>query len=44
MRLSDFICFDAVKAQLNSVDRDGVIAELVESLADAGKKNKVSLE
>ena len=37
MRLSDFICFDAVKAQLNSVDRDGVIAELVESLADAGK-------
>jgi mannitol/fructose-specific phosphotransferase system IIA component (Ntr-type) len=37
MRLSDFICFDAVKPQLNSSDRDGAIAELVGSLADAGE-------
>ncbi len=37
MKLSDFVCFDAVKPQLNASDRDGAIAELVEALATAGK-------
>jgi len=37
MKLSDFVCFDAVIPQLNASDRDGVIAELVEVLAAAGK-------
>jgi len=37
MKLSDFICFDAVKPQLEASDRDGAISELVEALAAAGK-------
>jgi len=37
MKLSDFICFDAAKPQLNASDRNGAIAELVEALATAGK-------
>lgn len=42
MKLSDFICFDAVKPQLNASDRDSAIAELVEALATAGKNASVS--
>ena len=37
MKLLDFVCFDAVIPQLEAGDRDGVIAELVSALADAGK-------
>ena len=37
MKLSDFVCFDAVIDQLSTSDRDGVIVELVEALAAAGK-------
>ena len=37
MKFSDFICFDAIIAELKAVDRDGVISELVTSLADAGR-------
>jgi len=37
MKLLDFVCFDAVIPQLEASDRDGVIAELVSALADAGK-------
>ncbi|RKY12032.1 MAG: PTS sugar transporter subunit IIA [Planctomycetota bacterium] len=37
MKLSDFVCFDAVKPQLDASDRDGAISELVEALAAAGK-------
>jgi len=37
MKLLDFVCFDAVIPQLEAGDRDGVIAELISALADAGK-------
>ena len=37
MKLSDFVCFDAVRAQLKATDRDSAIAELVKALAAAGK-------
>jgi len=37
MQFSDFICPDAVIAELKATNRDGVIAELVQALANAGK-------
>jgi mannitol/fructose-specific phosphotransferase system IIA component (Ntr-type) len=37
MQFSDFICPEAVIAELKTADRDGVIAELVHALAKAGK-------
>lgn len=37
MKLSDFICFDALLPKLQSNDRDEVIKELVFSLGKAGK-------
>lgn len=37
MKLSDFVCFDAVLPQLKASGRDGAIAELVEALDTAGK-------
>ena len=40
MKFSDFICFDAVIAELGSSDRDSVIVELVSSLDKAGKLGK----
>jgi mannitol/fructose-specific phosphotransferase system IIA component (Ntr-type) len=42
MKLSDFVCFDAVLPRLEASDRDGAIAELVEALATAGKIASVS--
>lgn len=42
MKLSGFVCFDAVKPQLNASDRDGAIAELVKALASAGKISSAS--
>src|SRR6476659_575367 len=36
MKLKDFIVGDAVVAELESTDRDGVLRELVTSLASAG--------
>ena len=42
MKLSDFVCFDAVKPQLEASDRDGAIAELVEALAAAGEISSAS--
>jgi len=37
MQFSDFICSEAVIAELKATDRDGVIAELVQALAKAGE-------
>jgi mannitol/fructose-specific phosphotransferase system IIA component (Ntr-type) len=37
MKFSDFICADAIKAQLASEDKESVIRELVESLVKAGR-------
>ena len=37
MKLSDIVCFEAVVSQLESVERDGVIAEMVGALDKAGK-------
>lgn len=36
MKLSEFIVTDAITPELQSTDRDGVIRELVTSLATAG--------
>jgi len=36
MKLSDFVCFDAIIPQLTACDRDGAIAELVSALAETG--------
>lgn len=37
MKLSDFVCFDAVLPRLEASDRDGAIAELVGALGRAGR-------
>ncbi len=37
MKLSDIFCFDAVLPILETTERDGVIAELVDALGKAGK-------
>ena len=37
MKFSDFVCFEASIPELQASDRDGVIAELVSSLDQAGK-------
>ncbi len=36
MNLSDFFCYDSIVPELESRDRNGVIRELVQSLADHG--------
>ena len=40
MRFADFVCFEATVPELQAHDRDGVIAELVSSLDEAGKLGK----
>ena len=40
MGFADFICFDAIVSEFEANDRDGVIAELVNALAKAGKISK----
>ena len=37
MKFVDFVCFEAMIAELKATDRDGVIAELVSALADSGR-------
>jgi PTS system nitrogen regulatory IIA component len=44
MKLRDFIVADAVIPELNAKDRDGVLRELVGSLADAGALPKEAVE
>ena len=40
MKFADFVCFEATVPELRAGDRDGVIAELVSSLDEAGKLGK----
>ena len=40
MRFADFVCFEALIPQLKAADRDGVIAELVSALTQAGRLGK----
>lgn len=40
MKFLDFICSEAIVADIEAVDRDGSIAELVCALENAGKLNK----
>lgn len=40
MKFSDFVCFEAIVADLKARDRDGVIAELVWALEKAGRLGK----
>jgi len=44
MKFSDFVCFGAIIPQLNSKDRNGVIAELVSTLDKAGRLGKGNRE
>jgi mannitol/fructose-specific phosphotransferase system IIA component (Ntr-type) len=44
MRFADFICFEAIIAELKAKDRDGVIAELVSALDKAGRLGKGNRE
>lgn len=37
MKFADFVCFEAAIPELQTTDRDGVIAELVSSLDKAGR-------
>jgi mannitol/fructose-specific phosphotransferase system IIA component (Ntr-type) len=37
LKFADFVCFKAIIPRLKAADRDGVIAELVSALVDAGK-------
>ncbi|MFC1634841.1 PTS sugar transporter subunit IIA [Planctomycetota bacterium] len=41
MKLSDFICFEAMVPELQAADRDGVIIELISLLDKAGMFGKV---
>src|SRR5688572_33479804 len=44
MKLNEFIVNDAIIAELGAADRDGVIRELVESLAAAGALPQANVE
>lgn len=44
MKFSDFVCFEAVIPRLSSKDRNGVIAELVSALDEAGRLGKANRE
>ena len=40
MKLSDFVCVEAIKPELEAAERDEVIAELIRALDKAGKIKK----
>jgi PTS system nitrogen regulatory IIA component len=40
MKLSEFVCFEAVAPELHASDRDGAIAELISLLDEAGRLGK----
>ncbi|MBN2455193.1 MAG: PTS sugar transporter subunit IIA [Sedimentisphaerales bacterium] len=40
MRLADFVCFEAIIAELKAAERDGVITELIAQLDKAGRLGK----
>lgn len=44
MKLSEFIVSEAIIPKLNASDRDGVLRELVASLADAGALPKTAID
>jgi len=44
MRFADFVCCEAIIPELQSKDRDGVIAELVTALDKAGRLGKGNCE
>ena len=44
MKFADFVCFEAIIAELKANDRDGVIAELVSALDKAGQLGKGNRE
>lgn len=44
MKLSDFLCAQAILPELESTDRNGVIRELIQSLADNGGIEQKSVE
>jgi mannitol/fructose-specific phosphotransferase system IIA component (Ntr-type) len=42
MKFADFVCFEAIILQLKAKDRDGVIAELISALDEAGRLGKAN--
>ena len=44
MKLTDFVCFEAIVSELKAETRDGVIAELVSALDKAGQLGKGNRE
>lgn len=44
MKFADFVCFEAIIAELKAKDRDGVIAELVSTLYKVGRLGKGNCE
>jgi mannitol/fructose-specific phosphotransferase system IIA component (Ntr-type) len=44
MKLTDFVCFEAIVSELKAETRDGVIAELVSAHDKAGKLGKAKCE
>jgi mannitol/fructose-specific phosphotransferase system IIA component (Ntr-type) len=42
MKFADFVCFEAIILQLKAKDRDGVIADLVSALDEAGRLGKAN--
>ena len=42
MKLSDIVCFDSIVPELKATERDGVIRELIESLASAGSLDAIT--
>jgi len=44
MRLSDFVCLEALIPDLKAGDRDGVILELIQALVKAGKLTRTKAE
>jgi len=44
MKFADFVCFEAIIAELKANDRDGVIAELVSALDKASRLGKGNCE
>ena len=44
MKFADFVCFEAIIAELKAKNRDGVIAELTSALDKAGQLGKGNCE
>ncbi|HZZ70796.1 MAG TPA: PTS sugar transporter subunit IIA [Pirellulales bacterium] len=44
MKFSDFVCADAIRANLQAEDKEGVVRELAQALAEAKRINSAEME